>query len=56
MILNNKNDALVATLGQALEPALPGRSPWTAARQRFLRNKAAVLSLALRPLAAAPRL
>lgn len=47
MILNNKNDALVHALGQTLEPALPGRSPWAAARQRFLRNKAAVVSLAV---------
>ncbi|MCF8210304.1 MAG: ABC transporter permease subunit [Rhodoferax sp.] len=47
MIPKNKDDALVATLGAALEPNLQGRSPWQAARARFLRNKAAVFSLAL---------
>ena len=47
MILNNKDQTLVATLGLALEPELQSRSPWSAARQRFLRNKAAVISLVL---------
>lgn len=47
MVLKNKNDALVAALGQALEPAIQGRSPWAAARARFLRNKAALFSLVL---------
>lgn len=47
MVFKNKDDALVATLGQALEPALQGRSPWAAARLRFRRNKAAVVSLVL---------
>ncbi len=47
MLLNNKDDALVATLGGALEPDLHSRSPWVAARHRFRRNKAAVFSLVL---------
>ena len=47
MIFKNKNDALVAALGQALEPEIHGRSLWYAARLRFMRNRAAVLSLVL---------
>ena len=47
MLLNNKDDALVAALGASLEPELSGRSPWAAARHRFMRNKAAVVSLML---------
>ena len=47
MLLNNKDDALVATLGASLEPDLCCRSPWVAARHRFMRNKAAVFSLML---------
>ena len=47
MLLNNKNDALVAALAETLEPELQGRSPWASARYRFMRNKAAVVSLVL---------
>jgi len=47
MIFKNKNDALVATLGAALEPELQGHSLWYSARQRFMRNRAAVFSLVL---------
>ena len=47
MVLNNKNDALVASLEQTLDPATLGRSPWAASRTRFMRNKAAVISLVL---------
>ena len=47
MLLNTKDDALVATLGSCLPAEPSSRSPWAAARQRFMRNKAAVFSLAL---------
>ena len=47
MLLNNKNDAFVASLEQTLNPATLGRSPWAASRTRFIRNKAAVISLVL---------
>jgi oligopeptide transport system permease protein len=47
MIFKNKDDALVAKLGLALEPDIHGRSLWYAARLRFMRNRAAVFSLAL---------
>jgi oligopeptide transport system permease protein len=47
MLLNNKNNALVASLEQTLDPATLGRSPWAASRTRFMRNKAAVVSLVL---------
>ena len=47
MLFKNKDDALVATLGEVLEPSIKGRSLWAAARQRFFRNKAAVVSLTL---------
>lgn len=47
MLLNNKNDALVAALAETQEPELQGRSPWASARYRFMRNKAAVVSLVL---------
>ena len=46
-MFKNKNDALVASLGQALQPELQGRSLWFYARQRFKRNRAAVFSLGL---------
>ncbi|MDR5739409.1 MULTISPECIES: ABC transporter permease subunit [unclassified Caballeronia] len=36
-----------ASLGATLEKAVAGRSPWQDARTRFVRNKAAVVSLAL---------
>lgn len=44
MILNNKNDALVSTLSQALEVDVQSRSPWASALNRYMRNKAAVIS------------
>ena len=51
MLLKNKNDSLVAALGgspgQSLEGAVVGRSPWADARGRFVRNKAALISLCL---------
>ena len=43
MLVTQRNDALVATL----EKPRPGRSPWSDARRRFMRNKAAVTSLVL---------
>ncbi|WP_332776023.1 ABC transporter permease subunit [Polaromonas sp.] len=45
MLFKNKQDALVAALGNTLE--VSGRSPWADARGRFLRNRAAVVSLGL---------
>jgi oligopeptide transport system permease protein len=42
LLTPNRDDVLVAALDK---PAAPGRSPWTDARRRFLRNKAAVTSL-----------
>jgi oligopeptide transport system permease protein len=50
--MKNKNDALVATLGDALDAQVQGRSPWADARRRFLRNRAAVGSLVLLALVA----
>ena len=47
MLLQKKNDVLVATLGTTLEEAVAGRSPWADARSRFVRNKAALISLYL---------
>ncbi len=47
MLLTTKDDALVASLEQTLEADVQGRSPWAAARTRFLRNRAAVFSLVL---------
>ena len=48
-LLSNKDDALVATLSGAVLPGsvdtAPGRSLWADARRRFLRNRAAVVSL-----------
>lgn len=46
-MFKNKDDALVATLGAALEPELQGHSLWYSARLRFMRNRAAVFSLVL---------
>jgi oligopeptide transport system permease protein len=46
-MFKNKDDALVATLGAALEPELQGRSLWFSARSRFMRNRAALVSLVL---------
>jgi oligopeptide transport system permease protein len=47
MLLQKKNDLLVAALGTSLEEAVAGRSPWADARGRFVRNKAALISLCL---------
>jgi oligopeptide transport system permease protein len=47
MLLQKKNDLLVAALGTTLEEAVAGRSPWADARGRFVRNKAALISLCL---------
>jgi oligopeptide transport system permease protein len=52
MLFRNKDkqDRLAAALGNALRTApadIAGRSPWADARVRFLRNKAAVVSLCL---------
>ncbi len=47
MIFKNKDDALVATLSQALDSEMVGHSLWSAARVRFMRNRAAVFSLVL---------
>ena len=51
MLLKKRNDSLVAALGssldQSLEGAVAGRSPWADARGRFVRNKAALISLCL---------
>lgn len=47
MLLQRKNDSLVAALGTTLEEAVAGRSPWADARGRFVRNKAALISLCL---------
>lgn len=53
MLFKNKNNTLVAALGDvtsadaALSGDVAGRSPWVDARGRFLRNKAAVVSLCL---------
>jgi oligopeptide transport system permease protein len=41
MLTTARNDTLVT----ALEKAQPGRSPWSDARRRFVRNKAALASL-----------
>ncbi len=45
MLLKNKDDALVQSLGAALDGAVKGRSPLADARARFMRNRAAVVSL-----------
>ena len=44
-MLKNKDDALVQSLGAALDGAVKGRSPLADARARFMRNRAAVVSL-----------
>jgi len=47
MLLNNRRDSLVRSLGDTLDTVVAGRSPWADARARFFRNKAAVVSLCL---------
>ncbi len=47
MLFNNKRDSLVRVLENAVEDAVPGRSLWADARTRFVRNKAALLSLCI---------
>lgn len=43
----HKNEALVAALDLLAQPPIAGRSPWADARGRFMRNRAAVVSLFL---------
>lgn len=45
--MNAKEAALADNIAQATASAPPGRSPWTDARLRFMRNRAAVVSMAL---------
>lgn len=45
--MSSKNDELVHQLTDVAQTAVQGRSPWADARRRFVRNKAAVVSLAL---------
>jgi oligopeptide transport system permease protein len=47
MLLPKRDDRLSAGLTAVLEDEVHGRSPWAAARTRFLRNKAAMVSLVL---------
>lgn len=47
MLLPHQDTVLNANLSAALDSAVQGRSPWAAARGRFVRNKAAMVSLAL---------
>ncbi|MGZ5195361.1 MAG: ABC transporter permease [Ramlibacter sp.] len=48
MLFFQKRNALIDQLAQATPaPAKSGRSPWADARTRFMRNKAAVISLVL---------
>ena len=47
MIFPKKQDALVAALEATTDAAVAGRSPWSDARLRFMRNRAALLSLVL---------
>jgi oligopeptide transport system permease protein len=47
LLQKNRNDKLVQALGAAVEAAVPGRSPWMDARERFMRNRAAVAGLCL---------
>ena len=45
--MNVKEAALADNIALATASAPPGRSPWTDARLRFMRNRAAVVSMAL---------
>jgi oligopeptide transport system permease protein len=47
MLIRQKNDQLLATIGGTLEAAVRGRSPWADAKARFMRNRAAVFSACL---------
>jgi oligopeptide transport system permease protein len=47
MQISKNNVRLADGLTAVLQPAVQGRSPWAAARTRFVRNKAAMLSLVL---------
>jgi len=51
-MFKNKDDALVASMAQALQPELQGHSLWFYALQRFKRNRAAVFSVSLLALIA----
>lgn len=45
--MNAKQTALAQSIEAITEVPLPGRSPWMDARMRFMRNRAAVISLVL---------
>ena len=47
MLFKNRQDFLVQALAGAAEAAVAGRSPWMDARARFLRNRAAVVSVCI---------
>ena len=47
MLFKNRQDSLVQALAGAAEAAVAGRSPWMDARARFLRNRAAVVSVCI---------
>ncbi len=47
MLFSSRRKAVADTLAQAPLQIQPGRSPWADARTRFMRNKAAVASLAV---------
>ncbi|MEI8324671.1 MAG: ABC transporter permease subunit [Betaproteobacteria bacterium] len=47
MLFPKKRDALVVALDATADAAVAGRSPWADARLRFMRNRAALLSLVL---------
>lgn len=47
MLASTRESALAAAAAAADDAAIPGRSPWADARTRFMRNKAALASLAV---------
>jgi oligopeptide transport system permease protein len=47
MLSGKRDDRLTASLATVLDAEVLGRSPWAAARTRFVRNKAAMFSLVL---------
>jgi oligopeptide transport system permease protein len=47
MLSGRRDQRLSEGLATVLQPAVQGRSPWAAARMRFVRNKAAMASLVL---------
>ena len=44
MLLPSHNNAVIAVAERVAQPSVHGRSPWADARQRFMRNRAAVWS------------